>query len=59
MNFCASSLIEKPFDCFRLSMAARTLEASRPLASNKSRSKLEEIWISIDGDVVALTSRIS
>ena len=37
----------------------RTLAASRRLASNSSRSKFEEIWMSIDGDAVACTSRTS
>ena len=37
----------------------RTAAASRPEASNRKRSKFDEIWMSIDGEVVALTPRIS
>ena len=35
----------------------RTKAASRPQASNRKRSKLEETWMSMDGEVVATTSR--
>ena len=38
---------------------ARTAAASRPVASNKRRSKLDDTWMSIDGDEVATTSRTS
>ena len=38
---------------------ARTCAASRPVASNSSRSKFDDTWISIDGDEVATTSRTS
>ncbi|MNL71680.1 hypothetical protein D3C87_1968740 [compost metagenome] len=57
--FSAFSRMANEPDCFRLSIAERTSAGSRSFASNRSRSKLDEIWMSIDGDVVALTSRIS
>ena len=46
-------------DCFNDSISRRTLAASRRLASNSSRSKFEEIWMSIEGEAVACTSRTS
>ena len=41
------------------SISRRTAAASRLLASNSSRSKFEDIWMSIEGDAVACTSRTS
>ena len=35
---------------------AFTAGALRPLASNSSRSKFEETWISMDGDIVGFTA---
>src|SRR6516162_5772587 len=40
-------------DCLSDSIRRRTTLASRPLASNNSRSKFDETWISIDGEVEA------
>ena len=60
-RICSSACADttKRRDCASEAIAARTAAASRPLLSNSSRSKLDEIWISIDGEVVATTSRIS
>src|SRR6516225_7398292 len=54
----ASGSTKRP-DCFSESINRRTLAASRLLASNSSRSKFEDIWMSIDGEAVACTSRTS
>lgn len=54
----ASPIVNEP-DCLRLAMAARTSAGSRSFASKMSLSKFDEIWMSIEGEVVALTSRIS
>jgi len=46
-------------DCARLAIRARTCWPSRPVASNSSRSKFDDTWMSIEGEVVAVTSRTS
>src|SRR5216684_7372695 len=48
----ASGSTKRP-DCFSDAISRRTVPASRRLASNNSRSKFEETWISIEGDAVA------
>ena len=48
----ASGSTKRP-DCFSEAINRRTLSASRPLASNSSRSKFEEIWMSIEGEAEA------
>ena len=53
-----SSMLNEP-DWASPSIERRTLAASRPDASNSSRSKLDDTWMSIDGDVVAITPRVS
>ena len=40
-------------------IAARTGAGLRPFASNSSRSKFDDTWMSIDGEVVGMTSRTS
>ena len=40
-------------------MAARTGFASRPWASNRSRSKFDDTWMSIEGEAVGTTARTS
>src|SRR6185437_13367436 len=52
----ASGSTKRP-DCFSEPIKRRTLSASRRLASNNSRSKFEEIWMSIEGEADACTSR--
>ena len=44
-------------DCASEPIIARTDLSSRPPASNRMRSKFEATWMSIDGEVVATTSR--
>ena len=51
--------IEKRCDWASEPMAARTGRASRPCASNSRRSKFDDTWMSIEGDVVGATSRSS
>ena len=46
-------------DCLSCAIRRRTPAASRPLASNNSRSKFDDTWISIEGDAEACTSRTS
>ena len=46
-------------DCANEFIRFRTAFPSRPQASNRSRSKFDETWMSMDGDVVATTSRNS
>ncbi len=48
-----------PPDCFSPAMSRDRLDASRPSASNSSRSKFEEIWMSMEGEVVGSTPRNS
>ena len=55
----ASEDSEKRPDWASEAIMARTAAASRPVASNNSRSKFEDTWMSIDGDEVATTSRTS
>ena len=54
----ASGSTKRP-DCFSDAISRRTTAASRPPASNSSRSKFEDTWISIEGEAVACTSRTS
>src|ERR1700682_6105282 len=54
----ASGSTKRP-DCFSDAISRRTPSASRRLASNNSRSKFEEIWMSLGGHTVAWTSRTS
>src|SRR6266481_3946341 len=51
----ASGSTNRP-DCFRDAINRRTAAASRLLASNNSRSKFEDTWMSIEGEAVACTS---
>jgi hypothetical protein len=46
-------------DCASEPIIARIDLSSRPPSSNKMRSKFEATWMSIDGDEVATTSRVS
>ena len=48
----ASGSTKRP-DCFSEAISRRTLSASRRLASNSSRSKFEETWMSIEGEAEA------
>src|SRR3984893_8301557 len=48
----ASGSTKRP-DCFSDAIRRRMTAESRPLASNNSRSKFEETWISIDGEADA------
>ena len=54
----ASGNTKRP-DCPSAAIRLRTSAVSRPLASNNRRSKFDEIWMSIDGESVAWTSRTS
>ncbi|MNL48477.1 hypothetical protein D3C87_1713380 [compost metagenome] len=49
----------KPRDCLSAAIMRLTALASRPALSNSRRSKLEEIWISIEGLMVGATPVIS
>ena len=54
-----SGLSEKPPDCLSPAISRDRDDASRPRASNSSRSKFEEIWMSMEGEVVGTTPRSS
>ena len=54
----ASASVKAP-DCARPAIRRRTAAASRSSASKSSRSKFDETWMSIDGEVVAVTPRTS
>ena len=52
--------IEKRRDCASEAISAADLRTRRGRqASNNRRSKFDDTWMSIDGDVVAATSRTS
>jgi len=57
LSACAG--IVKRRDCASEPIRAATCLPSRPQVSNSSRSKFDDTWMSIDGEVVATTSRCS